>query len=621
MEYLPKIEWDILQEELNLDVDPLQKVELITQGNNLYKDLLSNVEIIKYIQIVRDENYEIVLELCIEDDDLYFINNNFMPELIERVHIETKMAIFCLEGCNALNSHGSVKHYGSIEFKLRIGISKISKFHKNSIKEENSKYIKEWYINSSNNDLIFTRDVQRINKYIKKRNISKVKESDIELDLEWSDSTGSLFIELDDYSFIIEKVLDDFSPNWSKKLSIEYQEDLKIPPSAIRQNIINILSFLFGRQLIKVGETHYDKDWNVIKKYSFSPSFISPRVNLKKICKQRDSPAILPEKSPKISEAENILSQIINSYLQKNNLNLLSGVIELLVTSTTIPIENEIVMIGASLDRITDNYPSEKVPKIWMDYNEYTDLIKDEINEIKVKLKEHEQIISRIENAYQVSGRQRIKLLLKHLNLETGKIEEKAKNYRNNPAHGHDINKEKLKYSTKVYRSLLNRIILKILGHDRYYDLSAMRELKITDKISDEGYENFKILPNFEPLDPEKSFNQAEKYSDRIGTDIYINKLENENLHKLFRTADSTFKKKELSNNIWLITKDLNDINKYLHFIELVEFNNKKYVIQVVLQTMKYGTSPRILPKLGVIEIFNEINNLTPLKIRPSFTT
>lgn len=50
MEYLPKIEWDILQEELNLDVDPLQKVELITQGNNLYKDLLSNVEIIKYIQ-------------------------------------------------------------------------------------------------------------------------------------------------------------------------------------------------------------------------------------------------------------------------------------------------------------------------------------------------------------------------------------------------------------------------------------------------------------------------------------------------------------------------------------------------------------------------------------------
>ena len=614
MEYLPKIEWDILQEELNLDVDQLQKVELITQGNNLYKDLLSNVEIIKSIQIVRDENYEIVLELCIEDDDLYFINNNFMPELIERVHIETKMAIFCLEGCNALNSHGSVKHYGPIEFKLRIGISKISKFHKNSIKEENSKYIKEWYINSSNNDLIFTRDVQRINKYIKKRNISKVKESDIELDLEWSDSTGSLFIELDDYSFIIEKVLDDFSPNWSKKLSIEYQEDLKIPPSAIRQNIIDILSFLFGRQLIKVGETYYDKDWDIIKKYSFSPSFISPRVNLKKICKQRDSPAIRPAELPEISDAENILSQIINSYLQEDNLNLLSGVIKLLVTSTTIPIENEIVMIGASLDRITDNYPTKKV---WMSGNKYKKLIKDEINEIKVKLKEEsEQIIKGIENAYQVSGRQHTKLLLNSLNLEIGKIEEKAMSYRNNPAHGHDINKKKLEYSTKVYRSLVNRIILKILGHDRYYDLSTRRELKITDKISNEGYENFKILPKFEPLYPEKSFNQAQIYTDRRGAIIYINKLENEDLHKLFSTADSTFEKKELSNNVWLFTKeDLNNVNKCLHFIELVEFNHTKYVIQVLLQTMYYGNSPRIISTLMIMERFNEINNLTPLKI------
>ena len=54
--------------------------------------------------------------------------------------------------------------------------------------------------------------------------------------------------------------------------------------------------------------------------------------------------------------------------------------------------------------------------------------------------------------------------------------------YRNNPAHGHDINKKKLEYSTKVYRSLVNRIILKILGHDRYYDLSTRRENKTKDK-------------------------------------------------------------------------------------------------------------------------------------------
>lgn len=46
-------------------------------------------------------------------------------------------------------------------------------------------------------------------------------------------------------------------------------------------------------------------------------------------------------------------------------------------------------------------------------------------------------------------------------------------------------------YLTDAYRTLLNRIILKILNYEVYIDLTSGNILSIDEKLSEENYENY----------------------------------------------------------------------------------------------------------------------------------
>lgn len=149
------------------------------------------------------------------------------------------------------------------------------------------------------------------------------------------------------------------------------------------------------------------------------------------------------------------MSKIIESYLSENTLNL-SHTINQLLISTTLPPEAEIIMIGASLDELS---------KRWLKLNS--------------------------KNTKNMSGRKKVNLFLKELSIEIGESEEKARDYRNIPAHGQEINPEKLSkliYLTKIYRTLLNRIIFKILKQKYYYNIISGEILDINEKIPEEDF-------------------------------------------------------------------------------------------------------------------------------------
>ena len=77
----------------------------------------------------------------------------------------------------------------------------------------------------------------------------------------------------------------------------------------------------------------------------------------------------------------------------------------------------------------------------------------------------------KIENSFQASGKQKVDFFLEELELKMGNVEKEARAHRNKPAHGHlsdDESSLKLRYLTDAYRTLLNRIILKILNYDVY---------------------------------------------------------------------------------------------------------------------------------------------------------
>ena len=114
--------------------------------------------------------------------------------------------------------------------------------NKNSDNEEY--FIKEWYLNSTQDSLIFKRGTKfNIKKeFTKTRNISKNSELNILEESMPDSSLDSLFLELDDYSILLQDVPKKFGPYWSGNLGIEYQKELNIPPQDIREKIVEIIS-------------------------------------------------------------------------------------------------------------------------------------------------------------------------------------------------------------------------------------------------------------------------------------------------------------------------------------------------------------------------------------------
>ena len=80
---------------------------------------------------------------------------------------------------------------------------------------------------------------------------------------------------------------------------------------------------------------------------------------------------------------------------------------------------------------------------------------------------------------------------MNELNINQGKAEKEARGYRNIAAHAHVMSvEEKLKmiYYTDVYRTFVNRIILKILGYNQYFDLTSYKNISIDNHLPEKDY-------------------------------------------------------------------------------------------------------------------------------------
>lgn len=485
MQYLKKIEWEYLQNEIDLSM--------------IYKTWKGlDLKSVKSMILKRDENFEIILiiianifEKNIEKIKFHEINN---------ISLENDEEILNLNYCSLINRTTSVGKESYYELKF-----KVKNVEKTKKTGEDVYYIKEWYLNSTSNKLIFRRGTEyNINKkYTKIRNIPKNKEVKIEQNVPKFSSLDSFFIELNDFNLIIQSVPDIYGPNWSNNLSFEYQKDYHIPSEKNREKITEIFSFLLGRYLIKIGETHYDRNWNIIKQYSFIPTF-STKINIKDIKKNPSKPSIdFREIIPEFFDIESEISKIIDSYLSEDTIDL-SYIINQLLLSTLYPTEAEIVIIGGCLDELSKNWiESEKSASkgLILEAKLYNKLIKKELKVIKEKLKDYPEAYKKIENGYKFSGGKKNDVFLEELGLETGKSEEKARSYRNIPAHGHKISDKtrlKMVYLTDIYRTLLNRIILKILNYPYYFDLTTGQNIKINEKLPEKDfYKNIKEIEEF----------------------------------------------------------------------------------------------------------------------------
>lgn len=487
MKYSSKLEWEFLQNNINL----------------LNYEIVNDVPLylIKYCNIKRGENFEIILDIYCSLDAKnrpFFDNEFFIDEIIFENYRERIKAKYC----KIKNKTVSIGENSGYHFIFHVNY--LERIYKNHDLENEMYYIKEWYLNSIHDNLVFTRPTRyNVNQeYVKIRD--KTPSDDIIFKEKFlpDSSSDHLFLSLDDFKVILQKVHDKFGPNWSNNLGIEYHKEYNIPSEDNRRKTSQIISFLLGRNLIKIGETYYDSEWQIMGEIAFS-SGVSSRLNLKTISQYRDLPAIVYYGGfLDRYDWEIHASEIVNSYL---NCDLdLFQIIDNLLISMCVPTEVEIMMIGGCLDEISKKWfesdMSSSQGKI-IDAKKYNEILSKELSVIRKKLEKYPKIYSNIENSYNLSGRKKVDLFLDELGIKIGDSENKARTYRNIPAHGQymsDKTRFKFVYVTDIYRSFLNRVILKLLGFHSYHDLTTGNMLSVDEKISEINFDrNIKELEKF----------------------------------------------------------------------------------------------------------------------------
>lgn len=481
--YYNKIEWEGLQEEIKkngLGVDNLP---------DFFPDNIDNSE----IKIYRDENCIINCKIDFKDlndsdfDNLIKFNESFDLDLYNYPKQQ-----LLLKNCKLSHRSGNF-----IDINLSLTVSSLNRiFSLNPVS-----WLTEWYINAP--IYFYKRWTSRSLEFTYKKNrhdLGNKKSFDQEMIFETKSNkiTGPdyIFVEFkdekdNDVKFIIHHVPELYHPKWSQKMGIEYRTEWNIPDKENREKISEIISFLFGRQLIYLGYTEFDKIGEPVKENLVTPE-IDYEINLKNLS---DKLNLNPIKylffthTSTSNTIETHLNQLIPAYLKKRDKLHLDEVLRRYWLSMSLPSYARLIILAGGLELLSGCWHRSNESKShgkFLPKKEFNKLFKDELVTIQKKLndlkcedddcndfdKNKDRIYQNVFKLNDMGTKASITNFFREINLNIGEIEEKAIECRNEPAHGNILNVNefaKLKRYEIAYRTLFNRAILKLLEYDGDY--------------------------------------------------------------------------------------------------------------------------------------------------------
>jgi len=341
----------------------------------------------------------------------------------------------------------------------------------------------EWYLNGPDLEVIFPRSLERIVDKTYRKTLGNDNEGAYpSFPLGSRAIRGYARIEYGTRQFIIFSVPQEYGPAWSKKLGIEYRPEWGgIPDEDEREAIGEIVSFVLGRRLLPIGYTAFNASGQRVEQVSVNPW----GDNVVAICGWSSDMPIRLSRLPFDRAIETVLQQLLPAYLEKRSeLNLRDAIWRYWLAREA--------AIGADLPLLAAAV--EGIGAAWLDSNKsrssgvyipaktYRQLLKDELASIRKKLQgvdNSRPVLNSIEYAYNMSsGRARRIAFFDEINLKTGPVEEQAITGRHGMAHGaatdeqHD---QKLRQDRRVYVTLFERVLLKVLGYQgTYIDRSTL---------------------------------------------------------------------------------------------------------------------------------------------------
>lgn len=470
--YQEYLEWEV--------IDPNNEITNLAFETGLYK--LNKNCIIKF---TRNNQYDLVATISgvIEnrneiEPDINKIKGTFIPDETVVGYSLNGLFKYKFFGVvlGAITSTPVSANPLTIKFEAEFIFHKVQKSILSY--KADTKNLQEWFL-SGNSNINFSRSTSRsVDKSYNKLRDGIDPKDESRTIRSSGNSIDYLFVKFNDTAFIVAKVPKEFGPDWSFNITIEYRQSFgRIPEDEEREAISEIVSFVLGNQLMKIGQTSYDATGSMILQEFKSPW----GDNVVSRCQNQALPPVEISNFHDWGRAETLLSQLVEPYInQRATLRLKDALWKYWIAKysslgANLPILSSAVETLA--ERVLNIHP--EIKHYYIEYKEFVKMIEDELASIEKKLDSNPHkvvIVNKLKGSSQRGSNEKLKMMFEILKLEVGKIEQDAIKARNKMAHSSigDISDDEIIRTarlTRAYETLFNRILLKILSYnDKYVD-------------------------------------------------------------------------------------------------------------------------------------------------------
>jgi len=343
--------------------------------------------------------------------------------------------------------------------------------------KDSGHHVCEWFINGPREGMVYSRTTRRTMSQVFERERHSIDSTPVNTRGDRVECNGRdfFYVNSGDIAFLVCQVPDVFAPSWSKKVSIEYRREFgNIPDNHQREVISELVSFFLGRQLLRIGQTTFDKRLTPIYEEAISPW----GSNVVDVCSKPDVPPI-SYSDKELGRIEDVLNRCLPAYLKIREELRLNDVLWRYWIARSMPLGTNIPILASALEVLRNAWFRSYKTKsggVYMAKKEYSKLISKDISEIEKKLGDRQyarRMVTRIELAYNMGNNERTEIFFEEAGIKIGREEIKALKIRNKMIHGDSVDDDdKIKeiiHLWRVYECLFHRTLLKILGYQGNY--------------------------------------------------------------------------------------------------------------------------------------------------------
>ncbi|MEI7014636.1 hypothetical protein [Leptospira licerasiae] len=429
---------------------------------------------VKEIEIEYDENYRIKFKLTCNAESRDDVNR-ITASLLDDNRKSKKNSIFALAGGNlfiAVIRDYYIQEVSRQDNKV-IAIGEVISINFRNRKSEETHHYNYWFINGDRH-FPFNRF-----QTISSKKITNIRIGDNE-SIRLKDFRGpSMNRNHIQFKYSIWKIEICYSMS-DDKLPIPITNirfyGKKPPHQKVIEATASLYSFLCGKELLSNGYSFLNK--NLIPTRTSHRNSI--RSNLKEIIEKIHIYPIriefrrIDKSGIKIEE---LFESLLDVFVQKFDTLPIHEAIWLINQSHYLPLDIQMQPMATAFDLLKNAwYKNEAISKVssYVEPAKYLELLGEEFTVMKQRLStipSGDKLISKIEGANSLSNNEKNLIFLKEIGLEFDLVENEVIRERNSVVHGSlkPKNYKKLSSRTLAFRTLLNRIILRLLSYSGDY--------------------------------------------------------------------------------------------------------------------------------------------------------